>query len=83
MTSYNPTCRKQLFQQHNTTIKFLHIHRDFVHADHPVSSTCHPVPCKFFYFKDVITTVTADVTVVTPYRYHSPQLSRSAKKTTT
>ena len=37
MTSYNPTCRKQSFQKHNTTIKFLHIHRDFV--IHPTGFT--------------------------------------------
>ena len=30
MTSYNPTCWKQSFQQHNTAIKFLQIHTDYV-----------------------------------------------------
>ena len=30
MTSYTPTRWKQSFHQHNTTIKFLQIHIDFV-----------------------------------------------------
>ena len=37
MTSYTPTCRKQSFQQHNTTIKFQKIQRDFV--IHPTGFT--------------------------------------------
>ena len=37
MTSYNPTCWKQLFQHNNTAIKFLQIHTDYV--IHPTGFT--------------------------------------------